>query len=501
MRELLDTPTQRRLHILEQLNEVSNWISSNELAKSNNASLRTINNDVSYLKENWYPHLLIETSKKNGVRLQTQPSSHIEVVYRYVLKNSEAFRLIESVFFDTTLSIEKWGEKLFISESSLYRITGDVSKSLKKYGLTLEKKPFRVIGKDEFFVRFFYTNYFFEAYQINEWPFPSDKKKTIQFVKDIVEYFNEEVSEKDLLLISYLLCISLTRQSQEFFIEGYDKNIFTKEMYHSLNRNANDLANIAKDYGLLINDQLIYDLMFSLYYHLINWHSEEEYLHVTKEIKHLMKNIRNVFDFTLTNQLSDKIENSMKHTYLKHTIYPYPNYIIFNKKFYNAIAIKKLFPTMALVIEQELIKLEKSTDFPWYTDYFYEVLCTIMIQWTDLPTLLENKKQKAKILVMSSLGYDHSDFLSKMIQKNFVNKAIIEAYTQSVIFIDDIPKEYFQSYDIIISTFDSEILPQDKLVVIDDIPSNSDWGTIRRAINNTHQLDEKVVTYLNNNYY
>ena len=492
MRELLDTPTQRRLHILEQLNEVSNWISSNELAKSNNASLRTINNDVSYLKENWYPHLLIETSKKNGVRLQTQPSSHIEVVYRYVLKNSEAFRLIESVFFDTTLSIEKWGEKLFISESSLYRITGDVSKSLKKYGLTLEKKPCRVIGKDEFFVRFFYTNYFFEAYQINEWPFPSDKKKTIQFVKDIVEYFNEEVSEKDLLLISYLLCISLTRQSQEFFIEGYDKNIFTKEMYHSLNRNANDLANIAKDYGLLINDQLIYDLMFSLYYHLINWHSEEEYLHVTKEIKHLMKNIRNVFDFTLTNQLSDKIENSMKHTYLKHTIYPYPNYIIFNKKFYNAIAIKKLFPT---------IKLEKSTDFPWYTDYFYEVLCTIMIQWTDLPTLLENKKQKAKILVMSSLGYDHSDFLSKMIQKNFVNKAIIEAYTQSVIFIDDIPKEYFQSYDIIISTFDSEILPQDKLVVIDDIPSNSDWGTIRRAINNTHQLDEKVVTYLNNNYY
>ena len=84
MRELLDTPTQRRLKIIELLNEASDWISSNDLATKNNASLRTINNDVSYLKDNWSPNLLIETSKKSGVRLKTQPSSHVEMVYRHV---------------------------------------------------------------------------------------------------------------------------------------------------------------------------------------------------------------------------------------------------------------------------------------------------------------------------------------------------------------------------------------------------------------------------------
>ncbi|MGY3749787.1 HTH domain-containing protein [Vagococcus acidifermentans] len=64
MRELLDSSTQRRLSILETLNEHGGWISSNELAKRNSASLRTINSDVNYLKDHWYPHLLIETSKK-----------------------------------------------------------------------------------------------------------------------------------------------------------------------------------------------------------------------------------------------------------------------------------------------------------------------------------------------------------------------------------------------------------------------------------------------------
>lgn len=496
MRELLDTPTQRRLHILEQLNEVSDWISSNELAKENNASLRTINNDVSYLKENWYPYLLIETSKKNGVRLNTQPSSHIEVVYSYVLKNSEAFRLLEAVFFDTKLSIEKWGERLFISESSLYRITNDISASLLKYGLKLEKKPCRVVGEDEFFARFFYTNFFTESYKITDWPFPSDKKTTVEFVKNILSRFVEDIDENNVLLISYLLNVSLVRQSQGFYIEGYSKEYFNQPLYDSIAKNKINLSNISKDYSLIVNDKMIYDLMFSLFYHLINWDSEEENLFISKSIRNFIKSIRIDFDLTLTNKLSNRIEDNLKHIYLAHKVYPFHSHTIFDKNFYNATAIKELYPMMSMVIEHGLKKLEKETDFPWYTDYYNRILCMIMIKWTDLPELLENKKRKVKILVMSNVSNDHADFVAKMVRNNFGSKTIVEPYDQSIIFLEDVPKSHFEPYDFILSTFDTNILPEDKLVVIDDIPSDSDWGMVRKAINQHNTVDQQFIDYM-----
>lgn len=500
MRSLLDTPTQRRLNILEQLNQASGWINSNQLAENNHASLRTINNDISYLREHWYPKLIIETSKKNGIRLKTQPNTHISLVYQHILKNSDAFRLLEAVFFDTTLSIEKWGERLFISESSLYRITNDIAQIIKLYGLNLEKKTCKIIGDDEFYVRFFYSNFFCEAHDMTEWPFPSDKKTTIEFVKRITAHFDIAVDDRDLLDIAYVLNVSLVRQSQGFFITGYSDDLFTQQMKDSLHDSLDVLQPLADTYGVTLDEKVMTDLMFALYYHLINWDSEEEYLFISEQINQLLKNVRSVFDLTLTNELSSRIESYMTHLYLMHKVYPFPDYTIFNQHFYNAIAIRQLFPLMSLVIEKELIKLENSTNFPWHTDYYYVILYTLMIKWSDLPYLLEKKKEKVKVLVISDFSSDHSEFLADMIENKFGQKAIVDNFTDSVIFLNDLPDDYFDAYDIIVSTICSNSLPDEKLISIDNIPSDSNWREIRQAINRTQKVNDKVVNYLNKNY-
>ncbi|MGO3732713.1 MAG: helix-turn-helix domain-containing protein [Vagococcus sp.] len=495
MRELLDAPTQRRLHILEQLNEVSDWISSNELAKENNASLRTINNDVSFLKDNWYPHLLIETSKKNGVRLITQPSSHVEVVYRYVLKKSEAFRLLESMFFNTTLSIEKWGEKLFISESSLYRITNAMAESLNRYGLVLEKKPCRILGVNEFYVRFFYTSFFREAYSITEWPFPSDKKKSIEFTKNILLALNSECDENQIIHLNHTINVSLVRQSQGFFIDHAPDFHFSKKMYDTLLKNKLPLEDMAMQYGLKVNEKLVTDLLYAIFYHRHCWESKSEQLMITKEIEQFVKTLRDVFDLKLSNELSEKLEGTMKHLYLYHTIYPFRNYIIYDHYFYNGLAIKEQFPVFNQVIEQALLKMEKNTGFPWYTSFHYVVLYWVMIKWNDLPSILESKKQKASILVMSHLGKDHSEFLTKIIKKNFGDKINIVSYDDSIIFLDQTSESDFDDYHIIVTTFNTDLLPLDKLVVVDDIPSNNDWGTIRHAVQHIYQIQPNKLNY------
>lgn len=491
MRELLDTPTQRRLKILEILNEVSTWISSNELAQQNNASLRTINNDVSYLKENWHPLLLIETSKKNGVRLKTQASSHVEFVYRYVLKNSEAFRLLESMFFDTSLSIEKWGEKLYISESSLYRITNVMSISLKKYGLILEKKPCRIIGENEFYVRYFYTSFFREAYNITEWPFPVDKKLSFDYIQSILNIINFDLDENQVNHINYLFNVCLIRQSQGFYAEKDLCFNNHKELQQLLLNDKTNLNKIAQTYKLKIDDKLLNDIILTIFFHQSDWKDAEEKFLVTNEIGCFIKNIRDVFDIKLSNSISHKIESNMLFLYQYHQLYPYRNYIIFDKYFYNGSVIKNNYPVFDTVVTKALNKLEKNTKFPWESEYHDVVLYFLMIKWHDLPEILEDKKEKAEILILSNLGKDHSNFMAKQIRNNFRFKANIDTFAGSISFLENEPKELFDDYDILITNFNTKLLPNDKLVVMDDIPSGNDWGTLRKNINKINKINVK----------
>ncbi|MDT2834234.1 helix-turn-helix domain containing protein [Vagococcus carniphilus] len=497
MRKLLDTPTQRRLKILEHLNEVSDWISSNELAKENNASLRTINNDVSYLKENWYPHLIIETSKKNGVRLRTQPSSHVQMVYRYVLKTSEAFRLLESMFFDTTLSIEKWGEKLYISESSLYRITGSMSKCLKNYGLILEKKPCRIVGKSEFYARFFYTSFFREAYNMTEWPFPTNKRESIAFIEKMLNLLDFKLDDHQINQINVMFNVTLIRQSQGFFLEE-DKIFQTLDpkIFKLFSDHSNLLEPIAQQYKIKVTDKMIHDLVLTIFLHNNNWKSDEEKLLITKEINNFIKTLRNVFDLKLSNSVSDKMESKMKHLYLYHQLYPFRNFVIFDQHLYDGMVIKERFPMLNKVVEHGLGEMEKNTNFPWKTSFHYVILYWIMMKWGDLPTILESKKEKAKILVMSNLGYEHSEFLTKQIKSNFEAKIEISKYEGRILFLDEVPNSAFKEYDLLITNFNTDLLPNDKLVVVDDIPSNANWGTIRRSIDNIYKINPDILNYL-----
>lgn len=496
MRELLDTPTQRRLKILEHLNEVSDWISSNELAQENNASLRTINNDVSYLKDNWYPHLLIETSKKNGVRLRTQPSSHVEIVYRYVLKNSEAFRLLESMFFDTSLSIEKWGEKLFISESSLYRITSAMSESLAKYGLILEKKPCRVVGTNEFFVRCFYTSFFREAYNATEWPFPVNKKDSVMFIRKLAENFDFELDDNQLIHMNYIFNVSMIRQSQGFHMSHTIKDELLQPIYNKLTQNKKDLEKIAFQYKMTVDDNMLNDLIFTIFAHQSNWQDAEEQLLVTKEINQFIKNLRDFFDITLSNDISNKIEGTMKQLYLYHRIYPFRNHIIYDSYFYNGNAIKKDYPILNTVVEHSLTQMQKATAFPWEDTYHNVILYWLMIKWSDLPAILKEKKEKAKLFVLSDIGKDHSEFLAKMIRNNFGSKATIDYFKGSIVLLDEEKPDNLNDYDILVTNFNSELLPTEKLVVIDDIPSSGDWGILRKAINSINRIDPKSLDTL-----
>lgn len=480
MRKLLDNSTKRRLAILEQLNDSPDWISSSELAERNNASLRTINSDVQFLKENWYPNIIIETSKKNGVRLSTPPSSHAQIIYRDVVKNSEAFTLLEKIFFDPTINLEDWEERVYISQSSLHRLAGQISLAIKKYNLVLEKKPMHIANIHEIHVRYFFTSYFNEIYFIHSWPFDFDRQKIIALAQALFDHFfgASKGHHDDMLTIylTHLISVSLTRYRQGFLTDPAEWELLSEEDTHVISGNHGELKAVAEELGLELNDTLMKDLMSSIYFFKKNYIPQSKRQLMDKHIQQFIDQFQEALFLEMDPNSQKLVERVLTLIFLHHQEYPFKDPIIFDKFRFNAAVIAKNYPNYTKLLEYSLRTMEKETNFPWYSMYFSDILYWIMVKWHNLPIILEKMRTKVTILVLTDHGSDHAVMLASLLEKNFGQKAQIFPYTKSILTLDSLSEETLAEYDLFVTNFISSTLPKHQMVVVNTFPIRTKTG-------------------------
>lgn len=489
MRELLDASTRRRLAILEQLNITSNWVSSNELAEQNQASLRTINSDVHFLKEQWAPFLIIETSKKNGVRLKTPASSHVSVVYNRVIGKSDAFRLLESIFFNPNLVIENWEEKLFISESSLYRISNQLSRSLSNFGLKLQKRPCRIIPHNEYYVRHFFTIYLFEVYGVHHWPFKFDRKLLVKLSSTLYKKLGYHVDELLIMFLAYLIAVTLERYSQGFRSNSNEYTAVTPEQKRIFWDHEVELNKLLAPHNLELDEDLINDLIVSILFLKAELSNEIKLDVLDTKIEQFLTHLQQRIQETLDVESYQQITSMLRLIYFEHYFYPFDDYILFDRYQFNGKAIEKNYPIFTELVKDCLLPLENNMGFPWSSQFNSKIIYWLMVKWKNLPLILENKKAKARLLIISDLGNEHAELLADMITKNFNSKVEITIYYGSIIFLENNDPNELNNYDYYITTFFWELLNDDKVIVVDAIPSDQDWGKIRQAINKVYQTD------------
>lgn len=492
MRELLDSATKRRLNILEQLNRAANWISSTELAQLNQASLRTINNDLNYLKQHWAAYFKIETSKKNGVRLVTPQSSHVQIVYNAVFQRSDSFSLLENIFFDPNRNLEDWEESMFISESSLYRIANQLADSLERYDLTIQKRPCQLTNHKELYVRYFYTTFFYELYGLHDWPFILEKEKIIIISQAIYEMIGFSYDDVQLMYLSYILAVTCIRYSQGLSLPSEEKMFLSDHLttyqLHCLTDIQLLLSDLVSPLHISDLDGLLEEVVNSIYFLRKTWLEKVDTLSVQKLLQKFMNRIAYLFDIDIEVTNKEQIIHIILHQYLYYLNYPFANFILFDQYQFTAQAIEEKYPTFTHIIFKELEKLEKSTHFLWFSEFRHFIIYILLIKWQNLPTILENKKAKAHILTISNLGSEHAKLLADMINYNFEHKTKVEPYQKSVIFLDQLNLLQLEPYDYFVTTCLQSNLPEDKVIVVDAIPSNQDWKKIRCAVNKIHHL-------------
>ncbi|MGX6980268.1 hypothetical protein ACWN8V_13670 [Vagococcus elongatus] len=286
----------------------------------------------------------------------------------------------------------------------------------------------------------------------------------------------------------------MTRYQQGFLTDSKEWDDLSEENSHIVMGDHGELEAIVNEMGLEMNEALVKDLVCSIYF-LKEDHIPQVSQRVMNEqmdlfIQRFQKSLFLEMDIN-SQKLAKKI---LMLIFMHHQAYPFKDPIIFDKFRFNAVAISKNYPNYARLLEYSLKIMEKETNFPWYSIYFTDILYWIMVKWQNLPIILENKRTKVTVLVLTDHGSDHTIMLASLLEKNFGQKAHVKPYTKPILNLQSLTEESFADCDLFVTNFICDTLPKHKMVVVNTFPTDQDWGKIRVAINERNRGPENIVT-------
>lgn len=483
MERLLSKEMARRILLLSMLHDTENWITTENLSNRLSCSTKTIMMDCRYLENHWSEFLSIETSKKNGVKLVLSSKHSVHEVYTDIIRNSEAFTLMETIFFHPGETSEELEKRCFMSSSTLYRLTKRFKAPLKERNMKLERNPFYIFGKSEREIRYFFTAYFVEAYGIHQWPFQLDKKKIIQFVKRVNKDYQLYLSDIRIIHMAFSIAVTITRISQGFTTKGEmeEKDLIIFEKRKAVHQNyQEELNTIISGTFLSVNRDWYRDFYFTVFWWKFGWDSEKEQKHVKKLCEQLIQQTVDGMNITIDSLSQKKIIKTFENIYCQHMIYPYKNFIIYSRFFYSSRSIRENFVFFSKLISKILFKMERAENFPWKSLYFNEIIHDMVFYWKNLPQLLYNQIGRVSVTVLSDLGKEHAEVIGSVLQMNFPNK--INVTTQDRSFFDLSGESQLEETDLYVSNYSNDQLSQNNTIVVEDILSQKDIAELKKNI-------------------
>lgn len=488
LHNLLDTASNRRMLVMEVLLSFNGWITSAQLAETCHTSIRTINNDIQYLKQNYPDYFTIETSKQHGVRLLPNSSFRLESFYREVMNNNSVFNLMEGLFFHPEYTPQQWQEQLFLSSSSFYRAMSRITTSLKSYNITFDKK---FESKKELNVRYFFSNFFTEKYGYMDWSFPFDRMRIIHALKDINHYIQQHLKDSQYLDLdsnqimhaAMLIGVSIIRISQGFYCQRF-RNPFNFDLDHEItNEFYETYKHMAEPFIEELTFEQLQDIIYSVFAFLITWKSDDEFNHINDCLIHFLNGVIDNWSLDISLEEFDRIRCLMLNIYSSYRLFPYDNRILYNQPRFIGNLIQESYPKLYQEFQNRLIFLSKQTNFPWDRGTA-EILFWIIIKWPNFTQLLYERYTKARILIVSDQGKAHQHYIAQSINHIFSDFAETFECNSDVFELDKRIQTLKEEYDLILVTFDyisaEENVP--RVLNINPILNTNDFDNIANEL-------------------
>lgn len=482
MRALLSKTIQRRLHLIESLAHLNTWVAVDQLVQLLDCTDKTLMKDMEIINDEWEEYLQIDFSKRKGLMIRGGQTNKIKNVYQQVLRESTEFQFLERIFFDPTQDAEYWMKKLYLSETSFYRMVRQLTKALKRHGLTLQRKPFCLVAEDERWVRLFYESYFEETYGGDLWPFETDEQETFCFLMRTTTDFDVLLDNRQILQHAYLFMVTCIRASQGFLLN--------QEIYDEPEDIIEQLITISKKYveqllegtSYILVDGWVREISHGVFYEFYNWANPQQELRIKLAVDRFLDKFVRAVDYPLPAEDRKKIGQQMMHWYLSYTIYPYDRVILRDECEEPARGIRTLYPIFSKMVTINLQEIEKECNFPWAKTREADILCALISEWEGLPLRLEERRRQVHLLVVSDRGIKHGKMLRDLLKGQLYNKVTIDIYQGFVLFVPPEELKEFQRYDIVLANNPIEGYHEDNLLLIDNFISEVDWGRLNKAI-------------------
>ncbi|MBL1223922.1 helix-turn-helix domain-containing protein [Enterococcus sp. BWR-S5] len=482
MERLLSTKIARRILLLNWLYGAEDWITAERLATKLHCSVKTVFKDCDYIEANWKNYLTIDVSKRNGLKMSLSSNHSVHDIYADILKSSDAFTLLEAVFFHPNQGSEELEKKCFMSASTLYRLYRKINLPLKERNLRLERNPFFLYGEDEREIRYFFSYYFVEVYGVHRWPFKFKKEAILRLVKKLNKDFQLYLSDIRVIHLAFSIAVTLTRIEQGYTSPHEAETVavlrtsvgaVTAEEY------TNELLPFIDELGLTLPSDWYNDFSNTIFWWLPCRKNTDE-KQIQQSMDFLIDEIQSSLHVTIDDQSLVKIKKGIQNIYCLHQIYPHKKHIIYSRFFYSGKSIKQNFILFSAFTSKALARLEKESGFPWKTMYLNEILHCLMLYWQGLPAQLFKKRSKVSITVLSDLGREHAEVMSSIIKMVFTNNVIVT--TQNTSLLNTPKKELVEKSDLYVSNHRIQYLAGERVVVVEDILSQRNIIELRKII-------------------
>lgn len=494
MENVLPTAMHRRITLLNLLHLTANWVSLDDLADKTKASKKTLLTDVQYIEERWPEIISFEYQNNNSIRLLEAQNHSIHDIYTEILRESNAFALLEAIFFNPYESGEYWENKFYLSNSSLYRLALKLEGSLNKREMQLNRTPFRIEGNDERKIRTFFRGYFLEAYGIHEWPFPFDKNLVFDLVGRLNEDFELQFNDSQLVDFAFGIAVTIVRERQGHLLQEDTRLLENREKVHSkLQKYRLDIEKIVEPLKVELPDNWYDDFSSTLYWWEFAWDNPQEEVRITEQGNAFIDTVVRALNVTIDEKSREKILQLFLRTYGKYKIYPYKRYIIYNREWFNSYIVQQHLVVFSKIVAKALQELETKTKVPWYSVYYDDMLCGMMIYWKELASKMDQLRHQVKVGVFSDLGVDHAQALGEMLARSYGEKISLTIQEESRYSGEN---KKIADYEIYVANYTLTEVPPEKLFVIEDIPSFKNLGDLRQLIERNRLVLPRDIPYL-----
>lgn len=425
MKKLLKSNELRRLTLVELLTSGDTWMTTTQLAELLDSSMRVVKNDIAFLRES--QDIFELESSYQGVRIHFKLESNLKEFYQKILRESVAFNALELIFFNNSLTADKLIEKLYVSESTLYRNMKEIDEALQRsFGLRLSLNNFQIAGPEQK-IRYFYYVFFYEKYLSLEWPFSNIKEEALdQLLNFFVEFTGVHMNYAYYRNFKLVAAVNITRMLNGYFV-NFDKEEtnFTeiisdeKALKEALNPITQQL-NFETSFDTILqvfNNYVRKDFALNYDRLIENAKKDKELLASVQYLKNVLKSASDKFEIPLSNgpELIWHISNAAYNEGFE----SHSGYILYNRNKDTLKAFQENFPDFYLYILEGLTNYRQMVDRPLTQFSIAHLVFQLFVCWENLLPELQNKWEKIKALLISDINNGHGNLIKDQISVIF----------------------------------------------------------------------------------